>query len=140
MTIFHASALKSCYYRGGVNIRFASTALMLGNNYTTLLIIRLIMMGIGVIYTPQAAGTAALIVPAEKRGSTIAYIFLGWSLAAAIGLPLIAFVANRYGWQVAYIGIGAGGIVSFVSPGICPANSTRRPSRFAPGSISAAIA
>jgi predicted MFS family arabinose efflux permease len=83
-------------------------------NYTTLLIIRLIMLGIGVIYTPQAAGTAALIVPAEKRGSTIAYIFLGWSLAAAIGLPLIAFVASRFGWQVAYVGIGVGGIVSFV--------------------------
>ena len=66
-------------------------------NYTTLLVIRLIMLGIGVIYTPQAAGTAALIVPVEKRGSTIAYIFLGWSLAAAIGLPLISFVASRYG-------------------------------------------
>jgi DHA1 family inner membrane transport protein len=83
-------------------------------NYATLLIIRLIMLGIGVIYTPQAAGTAALITPVEKRGSTIAYIFLGWSLAAAIGLPLIAFVASRYGWQVAYIGIGVGGIVSVV--------------------------
>src|ERR1700755_2912687 len=42
--------------------------------YTTLLIIRLIMLGIGVIYTPQAAGTASLITPVEKRGSTIAYI------------------------------------------------------------------
>jgi MFS transporter, DHA1 family, inner membrane transport protein len=83
-------------------------------NYTTLLVIRLIMLGIGVIYTPQAAGTAALIVPVEKRGSTIAYIFLGWSLAAAIGLPLISFVASRYGWQVAYAGIGAGGVLSFL--------------------------
>jgi predicted MFS family arabinose efflux permease len=72
------------------------------------------MLGIGVIYTPQAAGTAALIVPVEKRGSTIAYIFLGWSLAAAIGLPLISFVASRYGWQVAYAGIGAGGVLSFL--------------------------
>jgi MFS transporter, DHA1 family, inner membrane transport protein len=83
-------------------------------NYATLLVIRLIMLAIGVIYTPQAAGTGALIVPAEKRGSTIAYIFLGWSLAVAVGLPLITFVASRYGWQIAYIGIGAGGIVSFV--------------------------
>jgi predicted MFS family arabinose efflux permease len=35
-----------------------------------------------VIYTPQAAGTAAVIVPIEKRGSTIAYVFLGWSVGA----------------------------------------------------------
>src|ERR1035438_7202277 len=44
-------------------------------DYASLLIIRLIMLGIGALYTPQAAGTAALIMPAEKRGSTIAYIF-----------------------------------------------------------------
>jgi predicted MFS family arabinose efflux permease len=106
-------------------------------NYATLLVIRLVMLGIGVIYTPQAAGTAGLIVPAQKRGSTIAYIFLGWSLAAAIGLPLISFVASRYGWRVAHAGIGAGGVLC--SPGSCPANSTQRPSRFAPGSISDAI-
>lgn len=83
-------------------------------NYATLLVIRLIMLGIGVIYTPQAAGTAALIVPAEKLGSTIAYVFLGWSLAAAVGLPLITFAASRYGWQAAYAGIGIGGILSFL--------------------------
>ena len=36
-------------------------------DYATLLAIRLVMLAIGVIYTPQAVGTAALIVPAEKR-------------------------------------------------------------------------
>jgi predicted MFS family arabinose efflux permease len=83
-------------------------------NYATLLAIRVIMLAVGVIYTPQAAGTAALIVPVEKRGSTIAYIFLGWSLAAAVGLPLITFVASRYGWQAAYAGIGIAGMLSFL--------------------------
>ena len=47
-------------------------------DYASLLIIRLVMLAVGALYTPQAAGTAALIVPAERRGSTIAYIFLGW--------------------------------------------------------------
>ena len=82
-------------------------------DFTGLLVIRLIMLGIGALYTPQAAGTAALMVPVEKRGSTIAYIFLGWSLAAAVGLPLIAFFASRYGWRVVYGGIGALGCFSF---------------------------
>src|SRR5690242_17647818 len=82
-------------------------------DYASLLVIRLIMLGIGVIYTPRAAGTAGLIVPVEKRGSTIAYIFLGWSLAAAAGLPLITLIASRYGWQTAYAGIGALGVLSF---------------------------
>ena len=45
-------------------------------DYASLLVIRLVMLAVGALYTPQAAGTAALIVPAEKRGSTIAYSFL----------------------------------------------------------------
>src|ERR1700709_976749 len=53
-------------------------------NYATLLMLRLLMLSIGALYTPQAAGTAGLIVPPEKRGSTIAYIFLGWVLAPAL--------------------------------------------------------
>ena len=83
-------------------------------DYTSLLVIRLAMLAVGALYTPQAAGTGALIVPAEKRGSTIAYIFLGWSLAAAIGLPLITFIAGRYGFRAVYGGIGLMGCVSFM--------------------------
>src|ERR1700744_2924738 len=49
-------------------------------DYASLLVIRLIMLAIGALYTPQAAGPRAMIVPGEKRASTIAYIFLGWSL------------------------------------------------------------
>jgi DHA1 family inner membrane transport protein len=95
--------------------------LVLGNaasafapDYATLLVIRLIMLAIGALYTPQAAGTAALIVPAEKRGGTIAYVFLGWSLAAAVGLPLITFMASRYGWRASYGAIGVIGTLSFL--------------------------
>jgi DHA1 family inner membrane transport protein len=82
-------------------------------DFASLLSVRLIMLGVGALYTPQAAGTAALMVPVAKRGSTIAYIFLGWSLAAAVGLPLIAFVASRYGWRTVYGGIGVLGCFSF---------------------------
>jgi DHA1 family inner membrane transport protein len=68
-------------------LALTNLASALAPDYTTLLITRLIMLAIGALYTPQAAGTAALIVPPEKRGSTIAYVFLGWSLAAAVGFP-----------------------------------------------------
>jgi predicted MFS family arabinose efflux permease len=81
-------------------------------DYASLLVIRLVMLAIGALYTPQAAGTAALIVPAKRRGSTIAYVFLGWSLAAAAGLPLVTFVGSHHGWHVAYLAVGALGVVS----------------------------
>src|SRR3954453_4584036 len=83
-------------------------------DYATLLVSRLIMLSVGALYTPQAAGTAALIVPADKRGSTISFVFLGWSLAAAVGLPLITFIASRYGWRAVYGSIGFVGCVSFL--------------------------
>ena len=95
-------------------LALANAASAFAPDYASLLTIRLVMLAVGALYTPQAAGTAALIVPAEKRGSTIAYIFLGWSLAAAIGLPLIALTASRYGWRAVYGGIGAIGCVSFL--------------------------
>jgi MFS transporter, DHA1 family, inner membrane transport protein len=78
------------------------------------MVIRLLMLAVGALYTPQAAGTTALIVSPEKRGSTIAYVFLGWSLAAAVGLPLITFIASRYGWRAVYGGIGVIGCLSFL--------------------------
>ena len=90
----------------------ANLASALAPDYATLLVIRLVMLAVGALYTPQAAGTAGLMVQAEKRGSTIAYIFLGWSLAAAVGLPLITFVASRYGWRAVYGSIGVIGCFS----------------------------
>src|SRR6266567_12867 len=93
-------------------LALANIASAFAPDYTTLLVIRLIMLAVGALYTPQAAGTAALIVPAEKRGSTIAYIFLGWSLAAAVALPLITVVASRYGWRAAYGSTGSIGCLS----------------------------
>ena len=81
----------------------------------------LVMLAVGALYTPQAAGTAALIVPEQKRGSTIAYIFLGWSLAAAVGLPLITFIASRYGWRAVYGGIGVIGLREFPPAGMASA-------------------
>jgi DHA1 family inner membrane transport protein len=95
-------------------LALANAASAFAPDFTSLLVIRLIMLAIGALYTPQAAGTGATIVPVEKRGSTIAYIFLGWSVAAAVGLPLITFIASRYGWREAYGGVGAIGCVSCI--------------------------
>lgn len=95
-------------------LAFGNLASAFAPDYTSLLVIRLVMLAVGALYTPQAAGTAALIVPAARRGSIIAYIFLGWTLAAAVGLPLITFIASRYGWRAAYGGIGVLGCISFL--------------------------
>ena len=91
---------------------FGNAASAFVPDFTSLMVIRLIMLAIGALYTPQAAGTGAMIVPVEKRGSTIAYIFLGWSVAVAAGLPLVTYIASHYGWREAFGGISAIGWLS----------------------------
>ena len=87
-------------------IAAAQFASMVAPNYATLMAVRLRMLAVAALFTPQAAGTAAMMVPPERRGSTMSYVFLGWSLALAVGLPLIAYVASHIGWRVAFTGIG----------------------------------
>lgn len=87
-------------------IAAAQFASMVAPNYATLMAVRLLMLAVAALFTPQAAGTAAMMVPPERCGSTMSYVFLGWSLALAVGLPLIAYVASHIGWRVAFTGIG----------------------------------
>jgi DHA1 family inner membrane transport protein len=100
---------------GTVAIVAAANAVSaLAPDYPMLLGIRLLMCVVAALYTPQAAGTVGLIVPPEKRGGHVAYVFLGWTLAVAVGLPMVTFIASRFGWREVYAGIGALGAVSVV--------------------------
>jgi MFS transporter, DHA1 family, inner membrane transport protein len=74
----------------------------LTSDYSVILLLRIIMLAIGALYTPQAATTVALIVADRERPSAIAFVFLGWSIAIAGGLPLVTFVATNFGWQAVY--------------------------------------
>lgn len=103
-------------FLGGLIVLLAlcNVASAFAPDYATLMAIRLLMMVVAAPFTPQAAGTVSLIVPAEKRGSTIAYIFLGWSLAAAAGLPMVTIIASHAGWRTAYLCIAALSCISFL--------------------------
>jgi DHA1 family inner membrane transport protein len=118
----------------------AQFASMLAPNYATLMTIRLLMLAVAALFTPQAAGTAAMMVPPERRGSTMSYVFLGWSLALAIGLPLIAYVASHVGWRVAYGGIGVIALLNLAMlVSRIPGASSERRSSSRRGPISRAI-
>ena len=83
-------------------------------NYTVLLAIRLVMCIAAAPYTPQAAGVVGMLVPPEKRASSVAYAFLGWTLAAAVGLPMVTFIASRFGWREVYGVVGVMSCISFI--------------------------
>jgi predicted MFS family arabinose efflux permease len=83
----------------------AVTALM--PDYASVLILRLLMMAAAAVYTPQAAATVALLVPEKERAGAIAFVFLGWSLAIAGGLPLVTLLTAQLGWRAAYVMLAA---------------------------------
>ena len=57
------------------------------------------------VFTPQAAAVIGVLAPPAERGRAIATIFLGWSLASVLGMPLAALVAETLSWRAAFGGV-----------------------------------
>jgi len=77
-------------------------------SYGPLLALRVLAMAAAAPFTPVAASTVAMIVPQAERPGAITFVFLGWSLSVAAGLPAVAFLAAHAGWQASFAAIGAG--------------------------------
>ncbi|HMA90977.1 MAG TPA: MFS transporter [Burkholderiales bacterium] len=86
----------------------AYLASALSPHYGALLALRVVAMAAAAPFTPVAASTVAAIVPQAERPGAITFVFLGWSLSVAAGLPAVAFVAAHAGWQASFAAIGAG--------------------------------
>ena len=78
-------------------------AMAFAPNYATVLALRLAMLAVAAVFTPQAASTIGLLVPAKDRSGAISFVFLGWSLAVAAGLPLITFISVNFGWRGGFL-------------------------------------
>lgn len=59
-----------------------------------------VLMGVGAVFTPVAAGLAVTLVEPARRGQALAFVFLGISLSYVISLPLGAWLGLKYGWRV----------------------------------------
>jgi len=79
-------------------------ALMPG--FASLLPVRLLGLMGAAIFTPQAAAALGVMAPEGERGRAITFIFLGWSLASVLGMPLASLVAETLGWRWAFAGAG----------------------------------
>jgi DHA1 family inner membrane transport protein len=71
----------------------------LANTLAALLVGR-VLMGMGAVFTPIAAGIAVAMVAPAQRGKALAFVFLGISLAYVVGVPLGAWLGLQYGWHV----------------------------------------
>jgi len=74
----------------------------LAPNYAALLPLRALAVLGAAVFTPQAGAAMGFMAPAAKRGRSITTIFLGWSMASVLGMPLHAYIGEAFGWRWAF--------------------------------------
>jgi predicted MFS family arabinose efflux permease len=79
-----------------------------------LLALRVLALVSPAIFTPQAAACVGLLVPPAQRGRAITFIFLGWSVASVLGMPLGAWLGGTFGWRYAFGAVAAMSLLSAV--------------------------
>ncbi len=77
-------------------------ACALAPNYAALMPLRVLAVIAPAVFTPQAAASVGLLVPDHQRGRAITFVFLGWSVASVMGMPLSAWIGGELGWSWAF--------------------------------------
>lgn len=86
-------------------------ACALAPDFATLLPLRVMAMVAPAVFTPQAAASVGLMVEPAQRGRAITFVFLGWSVASVMGMPLAAWIGGTLGWRWAFGGVATGALV-----------------------------
>jgi predicted MFS family arabinose efflux permease len=81
---------------------FASTA----TDYWQLLTARILLAVAAGLYVPSASALAGAIVAPERRGTALAIVNGGTSIAVALGVPLGAMIGHVLGWRMTFVGVG----------------------------------
>jgi predicted MFS family arabinose efflux permease len=74
----------------------------LAPSYTVLVLLRVLTVIGAAIFTPQAAAAIGTMAPPEQRGRAITFIFLGWSIASVLGMPVHSYIGEAFGWRWAF--------------------------------------
>jgi len=71
-------------------------------SYAALWPLRALTMLGAALFTPQAAAAVGFMAAPEQRGRAITFIFVGWSLASVLGMPMASWLGETFGWRVAF--------------------------------------
>ncbi|WP_413379301.1 MFS transporter [Paenibacillus taichungensis] len=88
---------------------------VLSPNFIILMISRAILGVSAGVFAVVALGIAAQIAPPEKRGSAIATILMGTSLALVVGLPLGTLIGEYMGWRWIFAILGIITIIPIIA-------------------------
>jgi predicted MFS family arabinose efflux permease len=85
----------------------ANVAAWLSHDYWQLMTARVLLAFAAGLYVPGANALASAVVAPERRGSAIAIVNGGLSLAIAFGVPLGAMIGDGMGWRATFGGVAA---------------------------------
>jgi predicted MFS family arabinose efflux permease len=80
----------------------ASTA----TDFWQLFAARILLAAAAGLYVPSASALAGTIVAPERRGTALAIVNGGTSIAVALGVPIGAMVGQTLGWRMTFVGVG----------------------------------
>ncbi len=78
-----------------------------------------VLMGMGAVFTPVAAGVAVTLVRPQQRGKALSRTFLGMSLSYVLGMPVGAWLGLAFGWRWPLAAVGALGLLMCVLVARC---------------------
>ncbi len=90
-------------------------ACALAPDYPVLAVLRPISVLGAAVLTPQAAATIGLLVPPAQRAAAVTTVFLGWSVASVVAMPMGNLMASYVSWRA---GLGLIAVLAFIAAAI----------------------
>jgi predicted MFS family arabinose efflux permease len=75
-------------------------------DYGTLMAARILLAGAAGLYVPSANALAGALVEPARRGTALAIVNGGTTIAIALGVPLGAVIGHGFGWRMTFAGVG----------------------------------
>lgn len=103
-----------------------NTAAALSPSYETLLVARVLSAFAHGVFFSVGATIAADLVPADRRASAIAMMFMGLTVAIVTGVPLGTFIGQIFGWRATFWAVAGLGVIALTAlTALLPANLPR---------------
>ena len=103
-----------------------NTAAALSPSYETLRVARVLSAFAHGVFFSVGATIAADLVPADRRASAIAMMFMGLTVAIVTGVPLGTFIGQSLGWRATFWAVAGLGVIAFIAiAALLPSNLAR---------------
>jgi predicted MFS family arabinose efflux permease len=89
-----------------IGFALANGVAFAARDYGTLMAARILLAVAAGLYVPNANALAGALVAPERRGSALAIVTGGTSVAVALGVPLGAMIGARFGWRMTFAAVG----------------------------------